>query len=962
VDHERTIVRTDFSEEGDVTLLGEETEPSAERGSAPHLPRGALIDRYVIVDELGAGGMGVVYLAYDPELDRRVAVKVLLPSMVGEGRARLIREAQAIARIAHPNVVGVHDVGEVDGSVFVAMEFVEGQTLGTWLRADSRSIPEILEVFAQAGRGLAAAHAADLIHRDFKPENVLVGDDARVRVADFGLARGRGSAESISPHLHVSSSTLDEDLTEAGAVMGTPAFMAPEQLAGNTATAASDQFAFCVALYDALYGERPFSGKTLEALSISVLRGKVRDPPSNRNVPSWLRAVVLRGLKTRATDRYASMHALVRELERDPSVNRRRIAWASALGLGALGLALFAYRSGTTRERSPCAGAADDLRSVWNDERSAALATSFRETDLVYAEDTWSRVQQAIDDYAEGWATQSTEACQATHVEHSQSAPLLEHRRRCLAERLQRLDAFLTVIAEPDVAVVDRAVQGARGLPDLEGCRDTEALEAGIAPPEQESTRREVDELREALTRAEALSSAARYREQVELLEGLLERARATGYMPIIASVEHALAQAHQALGNPQGVPLLRSAFRDGLAAGDDRRAAMAALDLAYELGNQQRLHDEGQEWIGITEALLHRIGGDPKIELGVTNALAVIAMRKARYDEAQLLFERLLEIQLELDPDDPNLGTILMNVGSAYAERREFDKAQEYLQEAAEFTERTLGPMHPSMTLLWTNLAVVALLQGHYEEAGTKLERVLELQRNVLGTRHLEYARTLATMAVVERNLGDPIESERLHREALSIRREKLGPDHPEVGESLRNLAHALHDQERMEEAIELARQAQQTSERRLDSDHPEHGTNAALLSYLLAEGGHFREARTVAERAIEILDEKGRGPNASLDARVAKGQAERGLGLHTSALATLEAALAIGRANDADANTLATIRFQLAASLVAASGDAERAHGLATQALATLREASASHRRERERVQTWLSEHPWP
>ncbi|MCH9687585.1 MAG: serine/threonine protein kinase, partial [Deltaproteobacteria bacterium] len=511
----------------------------------------------MIVDELGVGGMGVVYAAYDPELDRRLAIKVLLPSLLGEGRPRLVREAQAIARITHPNVVTVHDVGEVDGSVFVAMELVEGTTLGKWVDKNQPSIPELLDAFTQAGEGLAAAHAADLVHRDFKPDNVLVGHDGRVRVVDFGLARGRGSADSIGHEEHISQSSLDEALTEAGTVMGTPAYMAPEQLGGRLATAASDQFSFCVALYEALYGERPFAGKTIESLSVSVHAGTVRDAPAGRRGPSWLRRVLLTGLQAKPSARYGSMDALLRALARNPVARRRK--WL-ALGTGALAVAAVAYGSGATRERSVCASSANELRAVWNPSRTRAIGKAFSDTALPHAEDTWTRVHQRLSDYTAGWTTQSTEACEATHVDGTQSAELLERRRGCLGERLQRLDAFLTVLDTPDRAVVDRAVRGARGLPDLEGCRDLAALQAGVAPPEQESTRRAVEQLRERTARAEALSSAAKYREEIEILEGVLEEARATGYMPVVATVEHQLARALRSIDDPAGVPLLRKA------------------------------------------------------------------------------------------------------------------------------------------------------------------------------------------------------------------------------------------------------------------------------------------------------------------------------------------------------------------------------------------------------------------
>jgi eukaryotic-like serine/threonine-protein kinase len=959
VEQETTVVRTGVHEQrDDTTRLGEETEPTAPVRDSPRLARGTLIERYVVIDVLGVGGMGVVYAAYDPELDRRVAIKLLRPSLLGDGRPRLVREAQAIARIAHPNVVAVYDVGELDGAVFVAMELVDGQTLSKWLRAKPRTVPEILGVFRQAGRGLAAAHAVELVHRDFKPDNVLVGHDGRVRVVDFGLARGRGSAESVAVHDGLAFSNLDEALTEAGTVMGTPAYMSPEQLAGRMATAISDQFAFCVALYEALYGERPFEGKSMDSLTRAVYAGVIREPVTSRSVPAWLRRAVLQGLKTAPAARYASMTELLHALAANPTRRRRRRLVSGGAALTALAVIVLAYRSGAERERSPCAAAADEIGAVWNDERRGVIAAAFHGTELPHADDTWARVSQRLDDYVHGWADQATAACEATHVDGTQSTELLERRRRCLGERLQRLDAFLEVLNEPDAAVVNRAVLGVRGLPDLDGCLDVEALEAGVAPPEQEATRQAVAELRDELARTEALDSAARYHAQLEQLEPLLQRARETGYLPIIAEVEHAMARTQRSLDLPDGVPMLRDAFRDALAAGDDRRAAMVATDMGYELGYEQRLDEAGREWLGIAQALVYRIGGAPRIDVGITNNLATIAIRQARYDEAQALFERLVEQQRAIDPDDPNLAVALQNLGSAHAERRDFDRARQYLQESAELTERVLGPKHPSMTTLYANLALLSVLQGRYDEAEDALERTLELQRAVLGEDHIETARSLASMAVVQRNLGRPERSERLHRDALAVRLAKLGPDHPEVAESQRNLALAVADQGRAAEALALARQAQQTATRRLAPEHPEHGTHAAMVAAMLVDAGEPREALQQAERAIEILDARGPGPAASLDARRCKGRAQRELGEHESAILTLEEAIVSAEAHAAAPSELAVLRFELALSLDAADREPERARRLAEQAREALWSAPLGRRRDLARIEAWLAE----
>jgi len=303
------------------------------------LDTGARIGRYLIIERVGSGAMGVVYGAYDPELDRKIALKLLKGRELGrEGAApaRLLREAKAMARLAHPNVIAVHDVGIFDGQVFLAMEFLGGGTLKSWLGAGPRPRGEVLDVFIAAGRGLAAAHAAGLVHRDFKPENVLLDKDGRPRVVDFGLAReaaagvqdGTGAvtfaaeAESSGNHL--------ETLTRTGAIMGTPAYMAPEQIVGEATDERTDQFSFCVALYEALYGERPFHGVSLLQLLHNVTEGDIEPARENREVPSWIRRAVLRGLKADPAQRWPSMAPLIAALEDDPAARHRRRLLASA--------------------------------------------------------------------------------------------------------------------------------------------------------------------------------------------------------------------------------------------------------------------------------------------------------------------------------------------------------------------------------------------------------------------------------------------------------------------------------------------------------------------------------------------------------------------------------------------------------------------------------------------------------
>ena len=386
--------------------------------AAKPLGRGAIIGRYVVLGLVGRGGMGEVYAAYDPELDRKVAVKLLRVKAgngvsLTEGRQRTLREAQAIARLSDPNVVVVYDVGTFEDKVFIAMEFVDGNTVTFWLEQKPRSWQEILRVFISAGRGLTAAHEKGLVHRDFKPDNVMVGRDGQVRVMDFGLARQidkpgikehrpratppgakRGDIEVgtgtlpldngvplrdrralsvdegtlvLNPGLGESgdmqssvSGLFDTRLTRTGAMMGTPAYMAPEQFFGKETDARTDQFSFCVALYESLYGERPFPGKKLTELTANVVQGTIRGAPPGTKVPFWVRRILLRGLRSAPAERYPSMGELLAALGKDPRAARRKwVVWAAVAMLPVV-VGLGVHQSLVDR-RALCDGAGEKL-------------------------------------------------------------------------------------------------------------------------------------------------------------------------------------------------------------------------------------------------------------------------------------------------------------------------------------------------------------------------------------------------------------------------------------------------------------------------------------------------------------------------------------------------------------------------------------------------------------------------
>ncbi|HET6582168.1 MAG TPA: serine/threonine-protein kinase, partial [Nannocystaceae bacterium] len=535
--------------------------PAADDGDGapdPHA-RGDVLGRYVVLERIGRGGMGVVYAAYDPELDRRVAVKLLTRIDREEtslGRSRLLREAQAMAKVSHRNVIAVHDVGTVVelGSapvVFIAMELVVGRDLRAWLADSPRSISEVLDVFQQAGHGLLAAHRVGLIHRDFKPANVLVGDDGIVRVGDFGLARRLGApAEGrADPSERTDRPLVSLDaITRTGAIIGTPAYMAPEQHMGRELDARADQFSFCVALHEALYGKRPFAAANPVELMLQVTKGELAPAPKSPAVPGWIRRVLLRGLATEPADRWPDMAALLRALQRDPARTRRTVA-AAVVGGGVLAAGLVALVAHGPDD--PCADADAQLGDAFSADRRAAVERAFAATGAPYAADAATYALDRLDRQARAWIDGWADACAATHVRHEQSDDLLDRRMTCLAHRRRELGALVDALANADAALVERSADAVGALESVAGCADADALLAALAPPADADARAAVEAVRERMAQVTVLDLAGRFGEAKDAASDVLAEAEHTGWPPIEAEALLQLAQAEAEAGVP---------------------------------------------------------------------------------------------------------------------------------------------------------------------------------------------------------------------------------------------------------------------------------------------------------------------------------------------------------------------------------------------------------------------------
>ena len=802
--------------------LAATTAPDRWRERTGGLPRGTTIHRYVVTGEVGAGGMGVVYAAYDYGLDRRVALKLLRDPRPGAAQRRLLREAQALAKLSHPNVVTVYDVGTHREHVFVAMELVEGITLREWLASRPRSWRDVVDAFLRAGDGLAAAHAAGIVHRDFKPDNVLIDRRGRVRVGDFGLAlldRDDDGPPEAAP-APGPGPVADATLTASGAVLGTPAYMAPEQHAAARAIdARADQFAFCVALYEALYGHRPFAGESALALYDEIASGRVREPPRGR-APAWLRGVIARGLACDPAHRYPAMKALLEELRRPRAVRRRR-RWAAAVALAALGGGIAgAAGLGVFATRDPCQGAAAGLAGVWDAARRAELRGAFGASGARDAAPQWSAFARGLDRYTTAWAAMQTDSCEATSVRGEQSRELLELRARCLDRRMGEVRALLDLYRRADPPMVARATAAAADLDALDVCASAAALAEERPPGDPRAGRA----LRAELGRARAQHLAGVERAAASAAGRVVSAARAGGDRATEAAALVTEAAARRALG--QVGPAEEAAY-EAIAAAEAARSGETAADAWLELvrivgdgGDGGDRRGEARRLAHLASAAIERIGGDPRREGELEEWYGGLAMDEGALDEARAHLERARALRERRDraglAADPSASDRLLAV---LAHRQgSFGEALE-LYRRARAAAAELAPDHPSLVPLMTGEASCLFDMGRTGEALALFERARALGEAVLGPDHADLADAIEGIARAYIEAGHPERALEPLERAVAARERLDVPSRTAQrarAQSEFRLARLLIDLGRdRARALDLAREAEQELDR---------------------------------------------------------------------------------------------------------------------------------------------------
>ena len=714
------------------------------------LAPGARLGRYVLAEQLGQGGMGTVYAAHDPDLDRRVAIKVLHADLAAQdatgGPQRLLREAQAMAKLSHPNVVTVHDVGVVGARLFIAMEMIDGSDLRGWLAARSRSWRAIVEVFIAAGAGLAAAHDAGIIHRDFKPDNVLMASNGRVLVGDFGIAAAAPDGPMLRRDVPTRS-WLGEagTLTVPGALLGTPAYMAPEQMAGGEITPAVDIFAFCVALYEALEGARPFRGDTLANLFVAINDEGPR--PLSAKVPRRLARALRRGLAADAKARHASMHTLLAELR--PLVGARRRLWLGGAALVVVTASASAGLWAMSAESTHCTGGEAAVAEVWTPARRDALEAGFMATEVVHAANTWKLVQGRLDAVTAAWSAARLDACEATRVRGEQSAEVLDQRMVCLDRQLDEFDRLLDFLGEPDAKVIENAVSLVLDLPPADKCDAAAVLSAAPQPDESP----ELAALAQAISHARRLHRVGKYKQALEHLAPVIERLTVIDAPSLLARALTARAQTGYIDSRPEAREWITAALAAAMRTGDDQRFAEVA---ANQLSLVSTDVDARELWLRLGEAALQRHGGDDSTRAKLLTNYGNALRNEGRLGEAEVAHREALALRRR-SPEGPTLiADGLFNVGSTIGTAGRIAEARALQQEAAEIWIRELGPQHPRIVNVFSSLATMARSETDYVAARAHSLRAIELAIALRGPDHPDLAQILAGLASAENWSGD--------------------------------------------------------------------------------------------------------------------------------------------------------------------------------------------------------------
>jgi eukaryotic-like serine/threonine-protein kinase len=854
------------------------------------------IGRFELLERLGAGSMGVVCAAFDPSLGRKVAIKVLSPDRGGaEYRARMLEEAKTLARLSHPNVVTVHEVDELENDIFIVMEYIEGTTLEYWQRED-RSLRETLLVYAQAAAGLCAAHAVGVVHRDFKPANALVGADGRVRVVDFGLARGNRAAV---PRGH------DPTVTTRG---GTPAYMSPEQAVGRRVDERSDQFSFCVALWEAVHGRRPYDAEQIHALGTDRTQ-RIEPNAGPRRVPAWLRRILRRGLHPDAEHRWPSMDALRAALS---SGGRRRtqaaIGAVFAVGLGGVGLA-------SVMAPPPCPPPSGRFVGVWDAPTRAEIEQAMLQTDLPFAETSWQSVATRIDTYVKQWKRAHVDQCSADHAQGRREEARSQAFAACLERRHDALASMVELLSRGERDIVVAAPTLAASLPRISDCTHDEFLlpDGDEIDPDRlaasTAVMREVEHLRQLLR-------IGRVHEAQEIAQAAVEQAQTLEDGPTLAAARLARGLTRRAQGDVAGAEedLLAAAL-----AAETKRSDWLAAEAwrTLVLLGATDLEDVGRAttWAGLAQVALAKMGEPAAERAQLLVALGRLEELRGNDARAQTHYADALALQATIGgPDDATPATAIRYLANSLASSGDSHGALEHYERARTLITDVHGPSHPDTAHLDFNIALT-LVGSDVDAAVERAESALATFTRVYGPSSLRTAPAQVFLAQVAFARGDFERGEQLAQLAWSIQKRELPVGHVERGMAMAVLANAYITAERWAEAL-------QASEILLEEFAT--GPNRATLpelqqnaGWLLCQLQRCEEARPYFERA---LLESSHGSRLATKAELGLANVDLAQGLPGLARERLVRLLVLAEEfSETDRELLAEIHFTTARALLA-------------------------------------------
>ncbi len=701
-----------------------DVEHPASATGARGLP--ATLSRYLVIERLGEGAMGVVLRAYDPRLRREVALKLLRRREDAGAEARMLREAQSMAQLSHPNVVGIYDAETTEYGVMIAMELVVGVPLDRWLEQAPRSISQVLAAFVQAGRGLVAAHAAGLIHRDFKPANVFVGADddrsggGRVRVGDFGLAReaARESDDQATP-----PSTAAVELTATGTVMGTPVYMAPEQHRGQVADERSDQFAFCVSLWQALHGGRPFAGTSPLTLAVAKQRGDLQ-PPRAR-VPARVQAAIERGLSTNPDDRWPELAALLERLE-PRRRGRGALALVATVAVAGVATAAVVSDSATSPREARCAAARRQLERTWSDERRAAMQADAG---------TPPRLVSSLDAYAIELGAHYEDTCRV-------SAPLddlsFDVTMGCLDARTRRIEATVALMSTSALKQsrsVDKIIDS---LTPIDRCAETQWMGTRRMLPDEPQRREQVTEIREDIGRVKRLQQQGRLQEAIALADEVLVRAEDIDFKPILSTAlftRSALAKSERRYD--EAARLLRRVLELRLSVGDNEGAIAAAVDLLFVRGVLQDHYEEADGWAALVRGMMGTTDLGPVRRGWVSNHIGASLNARGEPEAALEPLRRAVDqLTAGLGPEHRSVADPLSHLTSALLKLGRAEEALGPARRAVALRAAHFPPGSPPLTAARLRLARAQDEAGAPQDALRTLHRALESLESSEGRR----------------------------------------------------------------------------------------------------------------------------------------------------------------------------------------------------------------------------------